>query len=289
MASSFSISRAAFRVSIAAFLGLGLAGCSTFDALNPFGGEKYEQKILNDTPAETLYNQGLTRLQGGDADIAAKRFAAIDRQHPGSDWAKRALLMQTYAEYEGGKFDDAIGDANRYYSRYPNDKDTPYALYLAAMSYYKQAPDISRDQERAEKGLALFEMIVQRFPKSEYAEDSKYKIQVLRDQLAGKEMSVGRFYLQRRNYTAAINRFQNVLRRYQTTRHVEEALMRLTESYMAMGIVNEAQTATAVLGHNFPESQWYKDSYVLLQSRGLEPREDTGSWISKTFRRVGLG
>jgi outer membrane protein assembly factor BamD len=279
----------ASRVCAAALLGLGLAGCSTVEALNPFAGEKYETKILNDTPAETLYNQGLVRLEGGDGENAAKRFASVDRQHPNSEWSKKAMLMQTYSEYKAAKYDDAIGSANRYFNRYPNDKEAPYALYLAAMSYYQMAPDITRDQERAEKGLALFVSLVDRYPKSEYVNDSKYKIQVLRDQLAGKEMSVGRFYLTRRNYTAAINRFRNVIGSYQTTRHTEEALMRLTEAYMGLGITHEAQTAAAVLGHNYPDSQWYKDAYALLKSGGLEPREDTGSWISKAFKKVGLG
>ncbi len=276
------------RAALVALASLTIAGCSTLDSLNPFSGEKYEQKILPDTPPETMYNQGLARLQKNDGDAAAKRFATIERQAPGSDWAKRALIMQTYAEYSAGNYDDAIATANRYVNRYPQDSDAAYAMYLAAMSYYQQVPDVSRDQERAEKSLALFEMVVQKYPKSEYVSDSKYKIQVTRDQLAGKEMSVGRFYLARRNYTAAINRFRNVVGKYQTTRHTEEALARLTEAYMGLGVTHEAQTAAAVLGHNYPEGQWYKDSFALLQTRGLEPREDEGSWISKTMKRIGL-
>lgn len=276
------------RAALVALASLTIAGCSTLDSLNPFSGEKYEQKILPDTPPETMYNQGLARLQKNDGDAAAKRFATIERQAPGSDWAKRALIMQTYAEYSAGNYDDAIATANRFVNRYPQDSDAAYAMYLAAMSYYQQVPDVSRDQERAEKSLALFEMVVQKYPKSEYVSDSKYKIQVTRDQLAGKEMSVGRFYLARRNYTAAINRFRNVVGKYQTTRHTEEALARLTEAYMGLGVTHEAQTAAAVLGHNYPEGQWYKDSFALLQTRGLEPREDEGSWISKTMKRIGL-
>ena len=276
------------RAALVALASLTIAGCSTLDSLNPFGGEKYEQKILPDTPPETMYNQGLARLQKNDGDAAAKRFATIERQAPGSDWAKRALIMQTYAEYSAGNYDDAIATANRFVNRYPQDSDAAYAMYLAAMSYYQQVPDVSRDQERAEKSLALFETVVQKYPKSEYVSDSKYKIQVTRDQLAGKEMSVGRFYLARRNYTAAINRFRNVVGKYQTTRHTEEALARLTEAYMGLGVTHEAQTAAAVLGHNYPEGQWYKDSFALLQTRGLEPREDEGSWISKTMKRIGL-
>lgn len=277
------------RAALVALAGLTIAGCSTLDSLNPFGGEKYEQKILPDVPAETMYNQGLARLQKNDGEAAAKRFATIERQAPGSDWAKRAMLMQTYAEYEAGKYDDAIATANRYVNRYPKDPDAAYAMYLAAMSYYQQVPDVSRDQERAEKSLALFEILVEKYPKSEYVSDAKYKIQVTRDQLAGKEMSVGRFYLSRRNYTAAINRFRNVIGKYQTTRHTEEALARLTEAYMGLGVAHEAQTAAAVLGHNYPDGQWYKDSFALLQTRGLEPREDQGSWISRTMKRIGLG
>ena len=197
--------------------------------------------------------------------------------------------MQTYSQYPGGQYDDAIASANRYINLYPSSPDAPYATYLAAMSYYNQVPDISRDQERAEKALTLFVSLVEKYPNSEYVEDSKYKIQVTRDQLAGKEMSVGRFYLTRKNYTAAVNRFRDVVGKYQTTRHIEEALYRLTEAYLALGIVNEAQTAAAVLGHNYPDSQWYKDAYGLLQNGGLEPNEDNRSWISKAFKKIGLG
>ena len=154
------------------------------------------------------------------------------------------------------------------------------------MSYYSQIPDISRDQERAEKALQVFTLLVTRFPKSEYVPDAKYKIQVTRDQVAGKEMSVGRFYLNRKNYTAAINRFREVLAKYQTSRHTEEALERLVEAYMGLGITNEAQTAAAILGHNYPDGQWYKDAFSLLQSGGLEPRESKDSWLSKLFSAV---
>jgi len=152
------------------------------------------------------------------------------------------------------------------------------------MSHFNQIPDVTRDQERSEKALAALQELVDRYPKSEYVADARQRMQVARDQIAGKEMEVGRFYLQRRNYTGAINRFRDVVAKYQTTRHVEEALARLTEAYLAMGIVPEAQTAAAVLGHNFPDSPWYKDSYALLQSGGLAPREDQGSWISRAFR-----
>jgi outer membrane protein assembly factor BamD len=155
-----------------------------------------------------------------------------------------------------------------------------------ASSYYDQIPDITRDQEKSERAILALQELVERYPRSEYVADARKKIQVASDQLAGKELEVGRFYLQKRNYAGAINRFRTVVSRYQTTRHVEEALERLTEAYMAMGIVSEAQTAAAVLGHNFPDSPWYKDAYNLLSKGGVEPREDSGSWISKAFRGV---
>lgn len=269
-------------------LGLPLLACSSLDSLNPFGAEKYETKILPDVPADDLYNEGIIRLQKGDTEGSVKRFGDLEKQHPFSQLSKKGLLMTTYAQFKGAKYDDAIANANRYYNLYPSSPDAPYALYLAASSYYQQIPDISRDQENAAKALDLFRQIVQKYPKSEYAEDAKFKIQVTSDQLAGKEMSVGRFYLTRRQYAAAINRFRDVLAKYQRTRHTEEALMRLTEAYLGLGVPSEAQTAAAVLGHNFPDSQWYKDAFARLQGGGLEPSEDQGSWISKVARTIGL-
>ena len=266
-----------------------VAGCSTLEGLNPFGGEKYETKLLPDVPAEDIYDQGLARLQNKDPEGAGKKFADLDKQFPFSQWSRKGLLMQTYSQYEAAQYDDAIASANRFVSLYPTAQEAPYAAYLAAMSYYNQIPDISRDQERAEKALQIFGQITQKWPKSEYAEDAKFKIQVTRDQLAGKEMSVGRFYLTRKNYSAALGRFRDVVGKYQTTRHVEEALYRLTEAYMALGITQEAQTAAAVLGHNYPDSQWYKDAFALLKGGGLQPNEDSSSWISKSFKKLGLG
>lgn len=268
--------------------GLSLGGCSSFDALNPFGGEKYETKILADVPADDIYDQGIARLSKKDTSGAAKKFGQLEKDYAYSDWARKGLLMEAAAQYQGGSYDDAIESGGRYYKLYPDTPDAPYALYIQAMSYYNQVPDISRDQAQAGKAMVLFDQLVQKYPKSEYADDAKYKLQVTRDQMAGKEMSIGRFYMARKNYTAAANRFREVLAKYQTTRHTEEALMRLTECYMALGITSEAQTAAAILGHNFPDSQWYKDAFALLQGDGLEPHEDTGSWMSKTFKKIGL-
>ena len=224
-----------------------LASCSMFDDFNPFGAEKYKMVIEPDVPASKAYDQGLAQLADGAPQDAAKKFTDLGEKFPDSDWARKGLLMTTYAQYEAGDFDSTESSAERYVKLYPKSQEAAYALYLEASSYYRQIPDISRDQERAAKALVAFQQVVKDYPKSEYVEDSKYKIQVTMDQLAGKEMSIGRFYLNRRNYTAAINRFRNVLTAYQTTRHSEEALYRLVESYLGLGITDEAQTAAAAI------------------------------------------
>jgi outer membrane protein assembly factor BamD len=283
------------RLAGACLLALSAAGCSGLDSLsslnpmNIFGGEKYETKIVPDVPPDTLYNQGLARMHQKDYEASAKKFADLEKQYPYSQWQPKALLMNTFALYQDGKYDDAIGSAQRYIGLYPTSPETPYIYYLEAMSFYNQIPDVAHDQDRAQKASVIFSQLIEKFPKSEYADDARYKLQVTRDQLAGKEMSVGRYYLTRHDYQAAVNRFQDVLRKYQNTRHTEEALERLTEAYLALGLTNEAQTAAAVLGHNYPDSQWYKDAYALLQEGGLSPHEDEGSWISKTFKKLNFG
>ena len=235
-----------------------------------------------------LYDQGLADLNRATYDKATKKFTPISRkQYTFSQWERKALLMETFSQYQNGNFDDAIGTAQRYIGRYASAPDLDYVYYLEAMSYYNQIPDISRDQDRAQKAAAVFAQIVDKFPNSQYADDARYKLQVTRDQLAGKEMMIGRYYLNQHNYTAAINRFRDVLAKYQTTRHAEEALLRLTEAYLALGVINEAQTAAAVLGHNFPDSPWYKDAYAKLQQGGYKPQEDPTSWISKAFHKSG--
>ena len=262
------------------------AGCSMFDQFNPFGGEKYKMEVTPDVPASKTYDQGLEKLANGAPAEAAKKFTDLGKQYPSSDWARKGLLMQTYAQYQAGDYTSAETGAERYLKDYPNSPEADYILYLQANAYYMQIPDISRDQEKTAKALEAFQTVVQKYPKSEYADDAKYKIQVTEDQLAGKEMSIGRFYLARRNYTAAINRFRNVLQYYQTTRHAAEALYRLVEAYVGLGITEEAQTAAAVLGHNFPDSQWYHDAYDLLKGKGLEPHVFGGSWISGIWHTV---
>jgi outer membrane protein assembly factor BamD len=262
------------------------AACSMIDQFNPFGPEKYKMEITPDTPASKTYDQGLDKLANGAPQEAAKKFTDLGKQYPSSDWARKGLLMTTYAQFQSSNFTDAETSAERYLKEYPNSSDAAYVAYLQANAYYQQIPDISRDQESASKAYELFQNLVKKYPNSEYIEDAKFKIQVTADQLAGKEMSIGRFYLNRNNYTAAINRFRNVLQYYQTTRHAEEALYRLVEAYLGLGITSEAETAAAVLGHNFPDSQWYQDAYALLKGKGLSPHNDPTSWMSKIYHTV---
>jgi outer membrane protein assembly factor BamD len=267
--------RSIARCMLLCLFALSIAACSLFD----------KDAIAPDEPADKLYNEGLYLLNTKkDPKEAAKKFEEVDRQHPYSEWARKSLIMSAYAYYEAGSYDDCINAARRYVTLHPGSPDAAYAQFLIGSSYFDQIPDISRDQERTEKAVQNLDEVIRKYPSSEYAVAAKRKIEVARDQLAGKEMDIGRWHLERREFTGAINRFKVVVTRYQRTRHVEEALLRLTEAYMALGIIDEAQTSAAVLGHNFPDSRWYKDAYALMQARGLQPTENKGSWISQAFR-----
>ncbi|MCO6392255.1 outer membrane protein assembly factor BamD [Aliihoeflea aestuarii] len=253
-----------------------LASCaSTDDAMDL---TNYVESV---EPADTLYNQGLANLEAGRLSEAASKFEAVDRQHPYSEYARRSMVMSAFTQYRQGNYQDAINSARRYVQLYPNDSEAAYAQYIVGLSYWRQISDVTQDQADARRTIEAMEAVTQRWPDSEYVEDANTKIRYARDQLAGKEMQIGRYYLERREYVAAVKRFRLVVETYSNTRHVEEALARLTESYYAMGLASEAQTAAAVLGHNYPDSQWYRDSYALLQSGGLQPRENSGSWISR--------
>jgi outer membrane protein assembly factor BamD len=256
-----------------------LAGC---ESLGNLWGPK-DDPVL-DEPADRIYNEGLYLLNvKKDTKGAAKRFEEVDRQHPYSEWARKSLIMSAYAYYEAGAYDDSINSARRYIQLHPGSPDAAYAQFLIGSSYFDQIRDINRDQERTEKAISTLDEVVRKYPNTEYAVSAKRKIEQARDQLAGQQMLVGRYYMERRDYTGAINRFKTVVTKYQTTRHVEEGLLRLTEAYLALGVVGEAQTSAAVLGHNFPDSRWYKDAFALLNERGLEPSENKGSWISRAF------
>ena len=258
-----------------------LMGCSLFGK---------DEDYIPDDPADMLYNEGLYLLNNKqDYREAAKKFDEVDRQNPYSDWARKALLMSAYAYYQAEEYEECINSAKRYVALHPGSPDAAYAQYLIGASYYDQILDVTRDQARADKAIDALQEVVRKYPTSEYAVSAKKKIDMARDQLAGKEMDIGRFYMGKRDFIGAINRFKVVVTQYQTTRHVEEALMRLSEAYVSLGIIDEAQTAAAVLGHNFPDSPWYKDAYTLVKTAGGEPTtENKGSWISRAFTKMGL-
>jgi outer membrane protein assembly factor BamD len=262
-----------------------VAGCSTWAS---WFGDKDE--VAPDEPADRLYNEGVYLAnEKKQYKEAAKKFEEVDRQHPYSEWARKALLMSAYTYYEANAFEDSISAAKRYIALHPGTPDAAYAMYLVGVAYFDQIPDIGRDQGRAERAIAALEEVVRKFPNTEYATNARRKIEGARDQLAAKEVAIGRYYQKKKNFIGAINRFKIVVTQYQTTRHVEEALMRLTECYMTLGIVPEAQTAAAVLGHNFPDSAWYKDAYELVKGSGFEPQENNSSWISRAFHKIGVG
>ncbi|WP_206454187.1 outer membrane protein assembly factor BamD [Aurantimonas marina] len=265
---------------------LGLGGCASS------GTSDVEALALaaQTEPPDVLYNQGLANLEGGRLGEAAKKFEAIDRQHPYSEWARKALVMNAFASYRSGDYDGAINSSKRYLSLYPGSEEAAYAQYIIGLAYYKQIPDVTRDQKEAARAAAAMREVMEKYPDSEYAEDARNKVRIARDQLAGKEMQVGRYYLERREYVAAINRFKNVVDVYPESRQVEEALARLTEAYYAMGLTGEAQAAASVLGQNYPNSPWYRDSYQLLQSKGLAPREGSAtSWFGTIGRKIAGG
>lgn len=236
----------------------------------------------DDQPAGVLYNRGLGYMNAGKFNDAIEEFQEVDRQHPYSEEARKALVMTAFASYRRGNYDEAIATCRRYLTLYPGSADAAYAQYIMGQSYFAQVKDVTRDQETTRKALESMQIIVDRYPDSEYAADANKKVIMTRDQLAGKEMQVGRYYLERRQYVAAINRFNVVVTQFQDTRHVEEALERLVEANLAMGLVREAQTAAAVLGHNFPNSRWYKDAYNLLQKKGVAP-ENFGGPVGESF------
>ncbi len=260
-----------------------LAGCSSFGWL---GGNKAEVPENNDPP-DVIYKKAEVLVDTGKYGDAARAYEQVDINHPYSQEARRAILMAAYAYYKAAKYDEAIGAADRYLTLHPGTQESDLAQDIIAMSYYDRVLDPKRDQTTARKALVAYDTLLQRYPESRYAAQAQNRARILRDLLAANEMVVGRYYLRHNNFLAAINRFRSVVTDYQTTEQVEEALMRLTEAYMALGIVNEAQTAAAVLGHNFPDSKWYRHAYALLGKQGLKPQEHEGSWITQTWKGDG--
>jgi len=259
-----------------------LAAAAALSACHSTIGTKAQYAA--DQPAGELYNKGLAYMNAGKLTDATKNFDEVDRQHPYSEEARKALIMSAFASYRHAEYDTCIQTATRYLTLYGGTKDAAYAQYLLAQSYFEQIPDVTRDQAKTQKALDAMQEIVTHYPDSEYVDDARKKILITRDQLAGKEMQIGRYYLERREYLAAINRFRTVATQYQDTRLVEEALARLVEANLALGLVGEAQTAAALLGHNFPDSRWYKDAYALLQKKGAQP-VDNGGAVSESFAK----
>ncbi|MCF6343396.1 MAG: outer membrane protein assembly factor BamD [Devosiaceae bacterium] len=243
-----------------------LSACAGF---NLFGPPKITQEEI--IPPETLYQSALDDMDRQYFQTALKSLAKLERQHPFSEFAEKAKLMTVYANFRTGKYSDAILAADRYLALYPNSKETAYILYLKGTSYYAQIKDITRDQQLAQDAIDTLQLLVSTYPKSKYSDDARENLRVAYDQLAGKEMSVGRYYQGNGKYLASINRFKEVVQKYQTSTHIEEALFRLVESYLSLGLINEARTSAAILGHNYSSSEWYQSAYNLLQSQGLTP------------------
>lgn len=257
-----STGRAAILI-LAIAVSLTVAGCA---------GKKEKPRLAyEERPVELLYSTGALRLDQGRWSEAVSYFQEVERQHPYSEWSRRSILMTAYSHYQANMYADAIKDSERFIQLYPGNPSVVYAYYLKAICYFEQIVDVGRDQASTEQALAALQEIIQRFPRSEYAADARLKVDMVNDQLAGKEMAIGRYYLRQGQTIAAIGRFRTVVDRYQTTTHTPEALYRLVEAYLTVGLVQEATNNGAVLGHNFPGDPWYSDAYKLLTDRGLQP------------------
>jgi len=234
-------------------------------------------------PVEDLYNSAMDELQDEDYAKAVKDFDETDRQHPYSVWATKAQLMSAYALYEQGKYDDSIVAADRFIQLHPGHRDVAYAYYLKALDYYIQITDVGRDQKTTQQAMNALAEVARRFPDTKYARDARLKMDLARDHLAGKEMDIGRWYEDRGDYLAALNRFKRVVDDYQTTTHVPEALERLTECYLALGLSDEARRTVAVLGYNYPGSRWYGDAYDLVTNGGPAVVQAQRGWYARLF------
>ncbi|TQS72385.1 outer membrane protein assembly factor BamD [Rhodobacteraceae bacterium] len=260
-----------------------LAACS---------GERDKDVPLENFTAEQIYERGEYELEVGNPrrpTTALRYFQEVERLYPYSEWSKRALIMQAFAQHRAKNYEEARSSAQRYLDTYPGSEDAPYAKYLLALSYYDQIDEVGRDQGLTYQALQALREVIEQYPDSDYARSAILKFDLAFDHLAAKEMEIGRYYLKRRHYTAAINRFRVVVEQFQTTTHTPEALMRLTEAYLALGLTDEAQTAAAILGHNFQSSPFYQDAYNLLAAQGLVPESKGDNWLSTIYRQVIKG
>jgi outer membrane protein assembly factor BamD len=255
----------AFRISIMVVLATAITACAG-------GRDRREQLAYIERPAETIYSEAVNKLETRRMTEAIQLFDEVERQHPYSDWARRAMLMAAYASYEAGDHDTSIATLQRYIALHPGGASTPYAYYLVALNHYERILDVGRDQLTTRNALDALRQVERRYPDTDYARDARLKIEMTLDHLAGKEMDVGRYYLRAGHELAAINRFRTVLSEYDKTSHVPEALHRLVEAYTTLGVMDEAVKAGAVLGYNYPGSDWYQDSYAILSRNGMAPQ-----------------
>ena len=269
------------KVGLAAGIALAAAACA--------GGNSRETDLAYiEQPVETIYNEALRSLDRNLWAVSALQFDEVQRQHPYSPWAQRAMLMAAYARYRARDYEKAISSAEEYISLHPGGDGAPYGYYLIAISHFDQIIDVGRDQARSDLALRAFNEVLARFPESDYARDAELKMDMVRDQLAGKEMEIGRYYLQRSEHLAAINRFKKVITDYQTTTHVPEALHRLVEAYLSIGLVGQAQQVAGVLGYNYPGSDWYADTYAMMQGQGVSlPEKPDAKAGFNMFERIG--
>lgn len=240
--------------------------------------DKYEEK-----PVTELYSKAIKELEDSSFKASAKNFEEVIRQHPYSNYATRAQIMAAYAHYRAQQYEDAVASVNAFVQLYPTHKDVPYALYLKALCYYNQISSVERDQKITQTAETAFQELVHRFPYSVYAKDAKFKLDLTREHIAGGHMDIGRFYESQYLPIAALGRFRTVVQKYDRSTHTPEALYRLVEIYLQLGILNEAQASAAVLGHNFPQSDWYKKAYNLLEKTGQLPDKNDKTKLAKTW------
>ena len=263
--SLFSTPSSGFRLAALAMVMLVLSACGT---------SKKEKLAYVERPAELIYNQAVNQMDRGDWADAKLLFQEVERQHPFSKWARRSMLMSAYASYRSADYDESVAMAQRFIGLHPGSDSAPYAYYLIAINYYDQIYDVGRDQATTTSAEAALQQVVRRYPDSDYARDARLKLELTHDHLAGKEMSIGRYYLKENQQLAAIGRFKTVVSQYETTSQTEEALHRLVESYVSIGVIQEAKLVGSVLGYNYPNSEWYKDSYDLLENYGVNLDEE---------------
>lgn len=253
-------------------------------------GARQNERPLESYTAEEIYKQGeLTLESGAKPKDAIRYFQEVERIYPYSEWSKRALIMTAFSQHKAKEYEEARSTAQRFLDTYPTDEDAPYAAYLMALSYYDQIDEVGRDQGLTFQALQAMRTVIEQYPNSDYARSAMLKFDLAFDHLAGKEMEIGRYYLKRRNYAAAINRFRTVVQDFQTTTHTAEALHRLVEAYLGLGLDAEAQTAAAILGHNYQSSPFYQDSFNLLKGRGLAPEARGDSWLRTVYRQMIRG